>query len=195
MSSNKKRILIIAGPTTAGESTITNSLIKKYPIFKRLVTATTRPPRLSEKNKTDYYFFSENEFNNHIKNGNILEYTQLAGTGTYYGTYKKDLDKKMASGYNIIINTDLVGAKFYKEKYNATTIFINPGGLNEIIRRLKARDSSISDKNIQKRLKSAKRELDNEMQHYDYIVMNKKDKLDKAMENIINILKKEGYNI
>jgi len=191
----EKRILVIAGPTTAGESTITNKLIDLYPNFKRLVTATTRSPRLNEKVGIDYYFFSEKEFNQHINDGTILEHTQLAGTRTYYGTYKKDLDEKLSKGYNIIINPDLVGAKFYKEKYNATTVFINPGGLNEIERRLKSRDSSISDEEVKKRLESAKNELDNEMPHYDYIVMNEKDKLDKAIQDIIDILKKEGYSL
>lgn len=195
MTDSEKRVLVIAGPTTAGESTITNKLIEQFPKFKRLVTATTRPPRLNEKEKIDYYFFSEEEFEKQIEDSNILEHTQLAGTGIYYGTYKKDLDEKLANGYNIIINPDLVGAKFYKEKYNATTIFINPGGLEEIERRLRSRDSSISDEDVKKRLESAKNELDNEMPHYDYVVMNKRDKLDQAVQDIINILKKEGYNI
>ncbi|MFW0862667.1 MAG: guanylate kinase [Candidatus Komeilibacteria bacterium] len=195
MTNSEKRVLVIAGPTTAGESTITNKLIEQFPKFKRLVTATTRPPRLNEKEKIDYYFFSEEEFKKQIENGNILEHTQLAGTGIYYGTYKKDLDEKLANDYNIIINPDLVGAKFYKEKYNATTIFIDPGGLEEIERRLRSRDSSISDEDVKKRLESAKNELDNEMPHYDYVVMNKRDKLDQAVQDIINILKKEGYNI
>ena len=195
MNKEEKKVLVIAGPTTSGESTITNKLIGLYPNFIRLVTATTRNPRLNEQEKIDYYFFSDDEFKQHIEAGNILEHTQLAGTGIYYGTYKKDLDDKIKNGYNIIINPDLVGAKFYKNKYNATTIFIDPGGLEEIKRRLKSRDSSISDEDIKKRLESAKNELDNEMPHYDYIVMNTRNKLDKAMQNIIDILKKEGYSI
>jgi guanylate kinase len=195
MINDKKRILAIGGPTTAGESTITNQLIKLYPKFRRLVTATTRQPRLNEKEKIDYYFFSEEEFKQQIKAGNILEYTQLAGTGIYYGTYKKDLDEKIASGYSIIVNPDLAGAKFYKKEYNATTIFIDPGGLKEIERRLRSRDGLISDEDVKKRLESAKNELDNEMPYYDYVVANKKDKLDKAIQDITNILKKEGYDI
>ncbi|MBL7022001.1 hypothetical protein ISR92_01645 [Patescibacteria group bacterium] len=191
----EKRVLVIAGPTTAGESTITNKLIELYPKFTRLITATTRPPRLNEKDKVDYYFFSPEEFQQHIDNGNILEHTKLEGTGTCYGSYKKDLETKLEAGKNIIINPDLVGAKFYKENYNATTIFIDPGGLEEIERRLRRRDESISDEDVKKRLQSAKQELDNEMPHYDYVITNERDKLEEAMQNIIDILKKEDYNI
>ena len=61
---NKKRktVLVIGGPSGVGESTITKKIIERFPIFKRLVTATTRKPRLGEKNRVDYYFFSKNKF-------------------------------------------------------------------------------------------------------------------------------------
>ena len=108
----KSRILVIAGPTGCGESTITKEIIKQFPRFKRLVTATTRMPRLNEKNEIDYYFFSKQEFQNEIKKGNILEYTYIENRDTYYGTYKKDLENKLNNGFSIIINPDIVGAKF-----------------------------------------------------------------------------------
>ncbi len=68
----EKRVLVIAGPTGVGESTITHEIIKRYPIFKRLVTATTRNPRLNEKHGKDYYFFSKDKFKDEIKNNNIM---------------------------------------------------------------------------------------------------------------------------
>jgi len=78
--------LVIAGPTGSGESTITRELINRYPIFVRLVTATTRPPRLNEKDGEDYYFFSEEEFKKEVTKGNIIEHTFVTGRAVYYGT-------------------------------------------------------------------------------------------------------------
>ena len=89
-----RRVLVIAGPTGSGETTLTLEIIKKYPVFRRLVTATTRKPRGKDKNGVAYYFFSEKKFKNEIKKGNIIEYTYIKNRNVYYGSYKKDLDKK-----------------------------------------------------------------------------------------------------
>src|SRR3989338_3426118 len=84
-----------AGPTGSGESAVTAEIIKRYPIFKRLVTATTRPPRLRERTGVDYYFFSAEEFQREISKGNILK-CQNNRNGFYYGSYRPDLEKKLA---------------------------------------------------------------------------------------------------
>jgi len=188
----KNKILIISGPTGSGESTITNKIIEKYPIFQRLVTATTRKPRGDEKNKADYYFFSEAEFKNQIEGGNILEYTYIENRGVYYGTYLPELEKKLAQGY-VIVNVDHVGLKFYKENYGAISIFIKPESLEVIKIRLQKRNSEMTEKELKQRLKNAQDEIEREEKFYQYKVFNKQDKLDEAIGEIEEILKKEGY--
>lgn len=190
-----KKILVIAGPTGVGESTITKEIIKAYPIFARLVTATTRKPRLKEKNKKDYYFFSIKKFKEEIKNGNILEYTFIKNRNVYYGSYKPDLDKKIKGGFNIIMNPDLVGAKYYKNNYDAATIFIAPDSLNDLKKRLLARDPFLPEEELKKRLDYARYEIKNEAKFYDYIVKNKQGKINKAVEEVKKIIKKEGYKL
>ncbi|MDD5071267.1 MAG: hypothetical protein PHQ42_00860 [Patescibacteria group bacterium] len=191
----KKRILVIGGPTGVGETTVTNEIIKSYPIFKRLVTATTRKKRLNEKNGRDYYFFSNKKFNEGIKKGNIIEYQNTRNKNVYYGTYKPDLEKKITAGYNIIVNPDIVGTKFYKKNYNATAIFIIPKSLPELKKRLFARDPLIPKKELEERFKYAKYEMKNEAHFYDYKVMNEQNKLRRAVNQIIKIIKKEGYRL
>jgi len=188
-----KRILIISGPTGSGESTVTNLLIKKYPIFKRLVTATTRKPRLKEKNQRDYYFFSNKEFCEKIKNGEILEYTYIKNRGVYYGTYFPDLNQKIRDGYNIIVNTDHVGTKFYKKYYQAASIFIKAESLAAIEKRLLARQPKMTQAELQKRLNNAATEIKKEEKFYQYTVINKQGKLPETLKKITAILKKEGY--
>lgn len=188
-----KRVLVIGGPTGSGESTITNEIIKKFPIFTRLVTATSRKPRNNEINKIDYYFFSKKEFEKNIKDGNILEYTYIKNRDTYYGAYKPDLDEKISKGFKIIANVDVVGAKYYKEKYNATTIFIKPKSIKELMGRLTDRDKNISPDELNKRIRNAENEIKKEMPFYDYVVVNANGKLEEAVKKIIAILKKENY--
>jgi len=190
-----KKILIIGGPTGVGESTITREITKRYPIFKRSVTATTRKPRLNEKNKIDYYFFIEKKFKDEIKKGNILEYTYIKSRNVYYGSYGPDLKKKMQKGFNIIINPDLIGAKYYQKHYNAATIFILPKSIKNLKKRIIARDPSISEKELKERLNHAKEEMKNEASFFDYHVINEQNKLKKAVEEIADIIKKEGYRL
>lgn len=188
-----KKVLVIAGTTGAGESTITNEIIKSYPIFTRLVTATTRKPRLKEKNRKDYYFFSIKRFKQEIKKGNILEHTYIKNRNVYYGSFKPDLDRKIKKGFNIIINPDLVGAKFYQKNYNAATIFIMPDSLKNLKKRLTVREPNISKEELKKRLGYAKYEIRKEAPFYNYIVINRQGKLNGAINKVKKIIKNEGY--
>jgi guanylate kinase len=188
-----KQVLVISGPTGSGESTITKEIIKKYPKFSRLVTATSRAPRNNEKDKIDYYFFSKEVFEDGIENGNIVEFTFIENRGVYYGTYKPDLENKIRKGLNVIVNVDIVGTKYYKENYSATTIFIHPGTIENLRLRLSKRDKNISKTELEKRIKNAEKEIKEEMPHYDYVVINEEGKLEKAIGKVLEILRKEGY--
>ena len=188
-----KNILVIAGPTCSGESVITQEIIKLHKNFVRLITATTRKPRLNEKDGIDYFFIAEEEFLENIKNGNILEYTYIENRNEYYGGYKIELEKKLKLGYKIIINPDIVGAKYYKKNYNATTIFIKVRSIDVIEKRLKNRNLDISNKELNIRIENAKDEIKNQESFYDYVVLNEQGKLKEAVLEIERILKKEKY--
>jgi guanylate kinase len=185
------RIVVIAGPTGGGESTITNEIIHRFPSFKRLVTATTRKPRNNEKDGIDYYFFSKNKFKAEIDKGNIIEHTFIKNRQAYYGSYKPDLEKKLKHGYNVIINPDAVGAKYYKKNYRAITIFIKPDSLASIKKRLLTRDHDIKPSELKKRLKNAASEIKNESHFYDFIVINRQNELNCAIKEVIKIIKSE----
>ncbi len=185
---NKNKIVVIGGPSGVGESTITRAVINKYSNFKRLVTATTRAPRLNERERVDYYFFSVERFKREIKLGNIIEYTYIKKRDVYYGSYKPDLDKKLRAGYNIIVNTDLVGAKYYKKYYQALTIFIMPDSLASLRQRQLKRNSRISKDELNKRLAYAQDEIEHEANFYDYIVVNKQNQLEQAIKMVLAII-------
>ncbi|MFA5961447.1 MAG: hypothetical protein WC848_02060 [Parcubacteria group bacterium] len=190
-----KRVLIISGPTGCGESTLTNEIVKRFPIFKRLVAATTRSMRIGEQEAIDYYFLSEEKFKDEIINKNIIEHTYVKNRGVYYGSYKPDLDKKIVGGFNIIANPDIVGTKYFKENYNATTIFIKPDLIENIRKRILNREPSITEEELADRLVNAATEIKNEMSYYDFIVTNKQDMLEEAVNEIVEILKTEGFKL
>ena len=195
MNKDNKKVLVIGGPTGSGETTITNEIIERFPVFTRLVTATSRKPRNGEKDKIAYYFFSKEGFEKQISNGNIIEYTYIENRDAYYGTYKPDLDEKIAKGFNVIVNVDIVGAKYYKENYDATTLFIKPESIEELKGRLINRDKNIDPEELEKRIRNAENEIEKEMSFYDYIIVNANGKLNEAIEKTIDILKKENYSL
>src|SRR3989344_3897785 len=190
------QIAVIAGPTGSGESTITNEIARRFPDHVvRLVTATTRTPRDNEISGVDYYFFTKDEFAAHVKDGSILESTYIANRDVYYGTYIPDLQKKIDSGKAIIINPDIVGARYYKEHYGATTIFIVPTNIDELEHRIRSRSPGVSEAEIAKRRDNAAKEIREEQSFYDFTVVNADGKLQEAVGEVVEILKKEGYEL
>ena len=184
-----EKIFVIAGPPGWGESTITRAMIKRFPGFKRLITATTRQPRNNEKQGVDYYFFNKERFKKEIKAGRIIEHTYVKNRKVYYGSYKPDLDRKLKKGFNIIINPDLVGARFFKKNYHATTIFLKPDSLNSVKQRLIFRDGQIKTAELKRRLKNAKNEIKNESGFYDVVVINRQGRLAVAINEVAKIIK------
>ncbi len=184
----QNKVLVIGGPTGVGESTVTQEVIKNYSIFKRLVTATTRKPRLNEEDGVDYYFFSKQKFMRELKAGNIVEYTYVENRDVYYGSYKPDLEAKLKQGYNLIINPDLVGAKYYKKNYNALTIFIMPDSLSNLRERLVYRDPNLNSDELAKRLSSAQHEIEHEAGFYDYQIVNKQGELEITIDKVLKIV-------
>lgn len=193
---SKKQVVVVAGPSGSGESTVTQHIIDRYPYcVQRLVTATTRVPRAGEKNGTDYYFFTKDEFAREQKKGHILESTYIKNRDTYYGTYAPDLKKKVASGNIVIVNPDLVGARYYKDHYSAVTVFIVPENVEALERRIRERSPELSEKEIAHRKENAVREMQKERSFYDYVVVNADGKLEEAVESVVAILRKEGYTL
>lgn len=192
----QRQVVVIAGPTGSGETTVTNEIVKRFPgRAKRLVTATTRPPRAGEKSGTDYYFFTKDEFTRLKDKGDILESTYIPNRDTYYGTYAPDLTKRIESGEIVIVNPDIVGARYYKTRYDAVTIFIAPESIDALARRIRERNPELPDAEIAKRRINAEEEIVNEQSFYDYVVKNVDGKLEETVRTVVDILNKEGYTL
>lgn len=190
-----KQVVVIAGPTGSGKNTILDAVLQRSSNCVRLVTATTRRPRAGERDGVDYVFLSEEEFKKGIGSGLIPEHRFVPSLGTYYGIYLPNLEKQLSSGRIVLAQVDIVGARLLKERFGATTIFIMPVSLEDFERRIRARNPELSEKEFSERMKIAEEEMEGHAPQYDYRIVNADGKLDEAVEEVMAILKKEGYNL
>ena len=191
----EKQIVVIAGPSGGGKNTIIQEILNECPNCTLLVTATTREPRPGEKDGVDYFFFGEDHFKSELEKGNILEHRYIEKLGTHYGVYKPDLEKRLAKGYVVLAHLDIIGAKYLKEHYGATTIFILPQSHEELFERLRSRNPTMSPEELAERMRIATDEIENHAPQYDYRVVNANGRLFDIVNEVIAILKKEGYNL
>ncbi len=66
MSNEAGMLLVLAGPSGAGKTTLARRLASQAPGFEFSVSTTTRPPRGGEKEGRDYNFVKDDEFDEHI---------------------------------------------------------------------------------------------------------------------------------
>ena len=190
-SKNTGQIIVISAPSGAGKGTIIKKLLENNSKDRWLsVSATSRKPRTGEKEGVNYYFITEDEFKNKIKEEYFLEYTNYAGN--YYGTPREYIREKINKGIDVILEIEIEGATNIKKLIpEALFIFIMPPSLKELVKRLKGRGTETNDKII-KRFNAAYREV-NEVTKYNYVVVN--DEIENAVEKIEAIIKAEKCRV
>lgn len=194
-ASGGKQVVVIAGPSGSGKNAIISRIMQRYPRCGRAVTATTRAMRPGERDGVDYHFFSQERFDEEMRNGNIPEHRFVPELGTYYGTYLPDLEEKMKDHSVVFVQVDIEGAKLLKERYGATTIFIMPESIEQFRGRLRARNPEWSPREFDARMKITENELRVHAPLYDHRVINADGSLNETVEEVIGILQKEGYNL
>lgn len=166
--------------------------MKRIPDATLMVTATTRLPRPGEVDGVNYHFMDNARFEEEMAAGNILEHYYREATNTYYGTYKPDIENRLAQGKLVFCVIQIVGAKFMKQHYDAITIFIEPRSISEFEQRIRAR-SPMSDTEWEERKRHTERELEEDAPWYDFRVVNADGELEKAVSDIETILRERYY--
>ena len=186
MSSKQGKVVIISGPSGAGKSTLVRRLLQTCPLPLELsISATTRPPRPDELNGIDYHFLSADEFDEKRLAGEFLEYKEVFGQGYWYGTLLAKIDDGLRLGKWVILEIDVAGAMSVIDRVpDAITIFIHPGSMEELERRLRNRQTD-NEEAIVRRLEVATQEMANRHQ-YEYQVINKD--VDVATNEVSQIL-------
>lgn len=179
------KIVIISGFSGVGKGTVVKKLLEDFGHYVLSVSMTTRKPREGEKDGVNYYFVTNEKFENMIGEDGFLEHAGYADH--YYGTPKDFVIRNTREGKNVILEIEVQGAMQIKEKYpDAVLIFVTTPSAREMAKRLIGRKTETHDQ-ILRRFKRAIEEAEH-MKDYDFIVIN--DKIEDCAREVNRIVEK-----
>ncbi len=172
------KILVFTAPSGAGKTTLVRHLLGKFPDKLAFsVSATTRAPRSHEKDGKDYYFLTQEDFEERIAAAKFLEFEEVY-ENQYYGTLRSEINRVWSEGKAVVFDVEVKGATAIKAAYPeaACVVFISPPSPKVLFDRLRARGTEDED-SLRKRISRAKEELTYK-DRFDYVLVN--DDLNEA---------------
>jgi guanylate kinase len=163
---NLALFMILAGPTATGKNTLCDGMTSKYAAIRRVITCTTRSPREGEVDGIDYFFLSQEEFEQKINEDAFLEHAQVHNKQHHYGTLKSETIDKLSDNLDLIMNIDVQGVAAFQKaaerdallNQRLVTVFLMPPSLEEIEKRLLVRGKE-DRAEIDQRLETARKEM------------------------------------
>lgn len=162
-------LFVVAAPSGAGKSSLVKALrsfdARVYPS----VSHTTRAPRGQEKHGREYFFASEQEFDAMVANNAFVEWANVHGKR--YGTSKKGIDDRLATGEDVLLEIDYQGALQVRSVFpQAILIFILPPSWEELRSRLENRGEDAPEV-IELRMRNAEEEMA-QVEKFDFVIIN-----------------------
>ena len=181
---NLKKLIIITGPSGVGKGTVVNEILDRDKDIWLSISATTRNPRIGEKDGENYYFISDDRFKDMIDKKEFLEWAKFAGN--YYGTPLSTVNEKIKEGFIVLLEIEVEGAKQIKEKFpEALSIFLLPPSKAELEKRIRNRGTE-KEEAIDRRLSRANYEIASSNQ-FDFVLTN--HDVDETVKEVFKIIK------
>ncbi|MBO5442624.1 MAG: guanylate kinase [Alphaproteobacteria bacterium] len=167
----KGAMFIIEAPSGTGKGTVAKELLRRDKNIKFSVSVTTRPKREGEVEGVDYYFVSDEQYDEFLAQDAFYEHVD-SQYGSRYGTLRSEVDSFINVGQDVLFDMDWLGARQMKAKAkdDVVTIYLLPPSIKELRRRLENRGTD-SPEVIKKRMDLI---LD-KMSHwdeFDYVIVN-----------------------
>jgi guanylate kinase len=183
-------MLVLSSPSGAGKTTLTQHLLADDEDVVMSVSATTRDPRPSEQDGKDYYFVSDERFDEMVKNDELLEYATVFGNR--YGTPRDPVEQALLWGKDVIFDIDWQGTQQLMSSSRAidlVRIFILPPSIAALESRLRSRGQD-SDETVTMRMAKAESEISH-WAEYNYVLVN--DSLEPTYETLKAIVRAERF--
>jgi guanylate kinase len=180
-------VFVVTGTSGAGKGTLEKALLAQIPELELAVSATTRERREGEEDGREYWFISDEEFDERLRGGELLEYVEFPW-GQRSGTLRSEIARITHHGRIPLLDLEPIGALEVKRTVaGAVTIFVEAPSFEENERRLRARATE-SEGEIEERLALAREQLEQAGQ-FDHRIVNAD--VDRALVELEEIVKRE----
>jgi guanylate kinase len=140
----------------------------------------------------DYFFVTTEEFTDLIENDELLEHALVYGQ--HKGVPKQQVRRALASGKDVVMRIDVQGAATIRDLVpEAVLIFLTASSEEELVQRLRKRGSD-SPEQIKRRIATAREEMER-LPEFDYVVVNRDGALDRAVDDVLAIVRAEHCRI
>ncbi len=183
-------LAVVSGFSGAGKGTLMKELVRRYDNYALSVSATTRDPRQGEVHGREYFFLTDEQFEEMIREGKLIEYARYVDH--YYGTPREYVTEQMQAGRDVILEIDIQGARRIREQFpEALLLFVTAPSAGELRSRLVGRGTE-SPEVIEARLARARREAEG-IDSYDYLLIN--DDLDECVEQAHRLIQAQHLRV
>lgn len=173
------QLFVVSAPSGTGKTTVVEQLVRIFPDLRMSRSYTSRPARSGEADGVDYNFITRARFEEMVADEDFLEWADVFGN--LYGTCKRDTERALATGCDLVLVIDVQGARQVRRRCPDTVgVFVMPPDFATLERRLRGRSKDPEDA-IQRRLQTARDEVA-AVAEYEYVVVN--DELDACVDRL-----------
>ena len=153
------RLVVLAGPSGVGKSTVVAELRRIGAPVWFSVSATTRGARPGEVDGRDYHFVSGDDFARMIERGDLLEWAEIHRGMHRSGTPAAPVEAHLDAGEPVLLELDLAGARAVRgRRPDALFVFLEPPSWDVLVGRLVGRGTESAEV-VERRLTTAREEL------------------------------------
>ena len=167
----KGAMFIIEAPSGTGKGTVIKELLKNDKNIKFSVSVTTRAPREGEVEGVDYYFVTDEQYDEFLKQDAFYEFVD-SQYGSRYGTLRSEVDSFINVGQDVLFDMDWAGARQMRQKAgdDVVTIYLLPPSIKELRKRLEGRGTD-SQEVIDQRMGIILEKVKH-WNEFDYVIVN-----------------------
>jgi guanylate kinase len=181
--STRGTLFVVSSPSGGGKGTLIRRVLELVDKLSYSVSYTTRGPRPNEVNGREYFFVDRKMFDEMVADGEFLEWACVHGN--FYGTSRRQIAEKTASGIDIVLEVDVQGAASVRQLLmDSVSVFILPPSFEVLRQRLCARGTD-APAELEVRLRNAPDEL-RQYSLFDYVIIN--DEVERAARQLAAII-------